>query len=84
MGIKGTVIKCALVKASELELILNQATVANARAIECFLVTLHSSGGGWGRALERWMVPSSVYDKVSVCSCRNRGCSLEVIWKHFP
>lgn len=76
MGIKGDVIKCALVKASELEFILNQATVANARAIECFPVTLHSSGGG--------MVPSSVYDKVSVCSCRNRDCSLEVIWKHFP
>lgn len=49
MGIKGTLIKCALVKARELELIVNQATVANARAIECFLVTLHSSGGGWGR-----------------------------------
>lgn len=45
MGIKGTLIKCALVKARELELIVNQATVANARAIECFLATLHSSGG---------------------------------------
>ena len=52
-------------EASELELLLNQATIANASGIECFLMTLHSSRWGRGRALDGWAVPTSVYDRPS-------------------
>lgn len=50
MGIKGIPIKFALVKAIELEVILNQATTANESGKEFFLVPLHGGGweGGWG------------------------------------
>ena len=51
MGIKGIPAKFVLVKVIELEVILNQTSIADTDGMKCFLVPLHGSewrrvGGG--------------------------------------